>query len=108
MPYLTDNLAFYLVLNVLDKWTEALHNDAHVDAIYCDFMKAFDVIKRLLRLRLLRVLTFYLILQKTLLSGYDFLRGHKQQVAVNGVFSKWQLVAYLKDLSLALCYLLHI
>ena len=44
------------LLNVLDKWTEALDNGVHVDAIYREFMKAFDTVPHR---RLLRVLRFY-------------------------------------------------
>ena len=44
------------LLNVLGKWTEALDNGVHVDAIYCEFMKAFDTVQHQ---RLLRVLRFY-------------------------------------------------
>ena len=38
------------LLEVLDKWTEALDNGHYVDCIYMDFQKAFDKVphKRLL------------------------------------------------------------
>jgi hypothetical protein len=38
------------LLEVLDKWIEALDNDHYVDCIYMDFQKAFDKVphKRLL------------------------------------------------------------
>ena len=45
------------LLNTLDKWTETLHNGANVDAISCDYMKAFDTVPHQ---RLLRVLRFYI------------------------------------------------
>ena len=44
------------LLNVLDKWTEALDDSAHTDAINCDFMKAFDTVPHQ---KLLRVIRFY-------------------------------------------------
>ena len=30
------------LLNVLDKWTEAIDNSHYIDVVYCDFMEAFD------------------------------------------------------------------
>ena len=70
MSYLTDGTAFCHVnkvlhlLNVLDKWTEALDNGSHVDVIYFDFMIVFDIVPHQ---RLLRALRF-IVLQKTLLN----------------------------------------
>jgi hypothetical protein len=32
------------LLNVLDNWTEALDNDSSIDAVYMDYMKAFDTV----------------------------------------------------------------
>ena len=92
MPYLTENLAFYLedqvlqLLNVLDKWTEALDNGTHIDAIYCDFMKAVDTVPHQ---KILRVLRFFNTPENRVTWIEDFLSEHKQQVTVNGVFSKW-------------------
>ena len=74
------------LLNVLDKWTEALDNGAHIDAIYCEFMKAFDTVPHQ---TLLRVLRFYNIPENLVTWIEDFLSEHKQRVTVNGVFSKW-------------------
>ena len=74
------------LLNVLDKWTEALDNGAHVDAIYCDFMKAFDTVPHQ---RLLRVLRFYNTPENLVKWIEDFLTERKHRVPVNGVFSKW-------------------
>ena len=34
-----------LLLNILNKRTEALNNSSYVDAIYCDFMVAFDTVQ---------------------------------------------------------------
>ena len=65
------------LLNVLDKWTEVLDNGAHIDAIYCDFMKAFDTVPHQ---QFLRVLVTW---------KENFLSERKQRVTVNGVFSKW-------------------
>ena len=79
------------LFNVLFKWTEALDNGAHVDAIYCDFMKAFN---RVPHQRLLRVLRFYNTPENLVKWIEDFLTERKQRVAVNGVFSKWHDVIY--------------
>ena len=32
------------LLNVLDKWTEALDNGNSIDVVYMDYMKAFDTV----------------------------------------------------------------
>ena len=77
------------LLNALDKWTEALDNDVHVDAIYCEFMKAFDTVPRR---RLLRVLRFYNTPGNLVKWTEDFLSERKKRVAINGVFSKWHEV----------------
>ena len=74
------------LLNVLDKWTEALDNSTHVDAIYCGFMKFFDTVPHQ---RLLRVLRFYNTPENLINLIEDFLNERKQRVTVNGVFSKW-------------------
>ena len=74
------------LLNVLDKWTKALDNGTHTDAIYCDFMKAFDTVPHQ---KILRVLRFFNTPENLATRIEDFLSEHKQQVTVNGVFSKW-------------------
>ena len=74
------------LLNVLDKWTEVLDNGAHIDAIYCDFMKAFDTVPHQ---QFLRVLRFYNTPKNLVTWKEDFLSERKRRVTVNGVFSKW-------------------
>ena len=73
------------LLNGLDKWTEALDNGAHVDAIYCDFMKAFNTVPHQ---KLLRVLRFYNTSENLVTWIEDFLSERKQRVTVNYVFLK--------------------
>ena len=73
-------------MNVLDKRTEALDKGAHADAIYCDFIKAFDGVPHQ---RLLRVLRFYNTPENLVKWIEDFLSERKQRVAVNGVFLKF-------------------
>ena len=74
-----------LLLNILNKWTEALNNSAYVDAIYCDFMVAFDTVQNQ---RLLRALRFYNTSENLVKWIEYFLSECKQRVAVNGVFSE--------------------
>ena len=71
------------LLNILDKWTEALDNGAHVDAIYCDFMKAFDTVPHQ---RFLRALRFYNTPENLVKWIEDFLTERKHRVAVNVCF----------------------
>ena len=73
------------LLNGLGKWTEALDNGAHVDAIYCDFMKAFNTVPHQ---KLLRVLRFYNTSENLVTWIEDFLSERKQRVTVNYVFLK--------------------
>ena len=58
---------------------------AHIDAIYCDFMKAFDTVPHQ---KLLKVLGFYDTPENLVTWIEDFLSERKQRVTVNGVFSK--------------------
>ena len=73
------------LLNVLDKWTEALNNGTRVDAIYCDFMKTLDTVPHQ---SLLRVLRFYNTLENLVKWIEEFINERKQLPTVNGVFSK--------------------
>ena len=52
--FVTGRLTVLQLLNVLGKWTEALDNGAHVGAMYCNFMKAFDTVPHQKLLRVLR------------------------------------------------------
>ena len=74
------------LLEVVDKWTEALDNGFHVDVIYCDFMKAFDKVPHN---RLITVLRYYNIPDKIISWTKDFLSNRKQRVVVNKVPSSW-------------------
>ena len=73
------------LLYVLDMWTEALDNGYSIDAIYCDYMKAFDKVPHK---RLVHKLRAYGI-EKNILSWItSFLHGRTQQVVVNGSKSR--------------------
>ena len=76
----------------MDRWAEALDNGTHVDAISCDFMKAFDTVPHQ---KLLREIRFYNTPENLNTWIEDFLRERKQRV--NGVFLKcYEVMVYLK------------
>ena len=74
------------LLNVLDQWTEALDNNETIDAIYMDFMKAFDKVPH--RRHILK-LQSYGISEQTCKWIDSFLSDRKQRVHLNGNYSKW-------------------
>ena len=69
------------LLEVLDKWTEALEQGDSMDAIYLDFAKAFDTVPHQ---RLLVTLAGYGIGGKVLQWIAAFLEGRRQRFLVNG------------------------
>ena len=73
------------LLYVLDMWTEALDNRDSIDAIYCDYMKAFDKVPHK---RLVHKLRAYGIENNILSWITSFLCGRTQQVVVNGSRSR--------------------
>ena len=77
------------LLEVLDKWTEALDNGHYVDCIYMDFQKAFDKVPHK---RLLEKIKSYGIVGPTLNWIEDFLLNRSQKVMVNGAGSEWENV----------------
>ena len=77
------------LLEVLDKWTEALDNGHYVDCIYMDFQKAFDKVSHK---RLLEKIKSYGIVGLTLNWIEDFLKNRTQKVMVNGAGSEWENV----------------
>ena len=77
------------LLEVLDKWTEALDNGHYVDCIYMDFQKAFDKVPHK---RLLEKIKIYGIVGPTLNWTEDFLNNRSQKVMVNGAGSEWENV----------------
>ena len=74
------------LLNVLDQWTEALDNNETIDAIYMDFMKAFDKVPHK---RLIHKLRSYGISEQSCTWVESFLSQRKQRVHLNGKFSRW-------------------
>lgn len=78
------------LIQVLNKWTQAIDEGQAVDMVYCDFMKAFD-----------RVLPHHRLLNKLPSYGTEgqyttwikkFLIQRKQRVVVSGEKSSWKEV----------------
>ena len=78
------------LLEVIDKWTEAIDNGKNVDCIYMDYQKAFDTVPHK---RLLSKLHSYGISPQLIDWCRSFLLNRKQQVCVCGEYSKWHDVA---------------
>ena len=78
------------LLNVLDKWTEAIDQGKSVDCIYMDYMKAFDTVPHK---RLMNKLKTYGIMDPVLGWIESFLSNRVQQVVVNNAASKWSAVS---------------
>ncbi len=74
------------LLEVLDRWTEALDDKYSVDTIYMDFQKAFDVVPHR---RLISKLSSYRFSHQMSAWIENFLTGRKQQVVVNNSKSNW-------------------
>ena len=72
------------LLNVVDHWSKILDSGGTVDAIYCDFQKAFDAVPddRLMHL------AFYGLPNPILSWIEDFLTDKLQHVSVNGTTSE--------------------
>ncbi len=74
------------LLEVLDKWSEALDNGESIDVIYMDFQKAFDVVPHR---RLISKIKSYNFTNQLAAWIESFLSGRSQQVIVNKSKSKW-------------------
>ena len=74
---------------VLDQWMAILDRGGCVDVMYCDFMKAFDMVPHR---RLISVLQYYGIDDPALYWIKDFLTDRRQRVIVNGQSSRWHTV----------------
>ena len=72
------------LLDMLDIWTEVLDLGGGIDAIYMDFMKAFDSVPHR---RLAAKVQAHGIKGKVLAWIQDFLTDRSQQVSINGVKS---------------------
>ena len=77
------------LLKVIDRWTEILDSGGWVDAIYCDFRKAFDTVPHR---RLLTVLEHYGVTDPVLSWVKSFLSDRKQKVIIGGKDSEWHAV----------------
>ena len=77
------------LLEVLDKWTEALDKGHSIDCVYMDYAKAFDTVPHR---RLLYKLSKYGINPKAVSWIENFLENRTQQVIVQGEESSWKPV----------------
>ena len=75
------------LLEVLDKWTEAIYKATDVDVIYMDFQKAFDKVPHK---RLMGKAKHYVLDNPLLEWIEDFLTGRTQRVSINGSTSDWK------------------
>ena len=74
------------LLEVLNRWTEALMHDIPVDIIYLDYAKAFDTVPHC---RLIKQIETFGITGKVLSWIQAFLTNRQQKVLVNGAESSW-------------------
>ena len=74
------------LLNVLDRWTQAIDQGKSIDVIYMDYMKAFDTVPHR---TLMNKLTAYSIENPMCQWIESFLSDRKQQVSVNNERSSW-------------------
>ena len=77
------------LLEVLDKWTEALDEGYSIDCVYMDYVKAFDTVPHR---RLLHKLSKYEINPKAVSWIENFLGNRTQQAIVQGEESSWKPV----------------
>ena len=77
------------LLEVLDKWTEALDTGQYIDCVYMDFRKAFDTVPHK---RLLQKMKAYQIDNQILEWTEHFLSNREQQVEVGTDRSLWHAV----------------
>ena len=77
------------LLEVLDKWTEALDEGLYIDYIYMDFQKAFDTVPHK---SLIEKIKNYGIDGPIIKWIENFLENRTQRVMVNGSGSKWKPV----------------
>jgi hypothetical protein len=77
------------LLKVLDKWTNVLDEGGVLNAVYMDFMKAFDKVPHT---RLLVKMKAYGLSEKMCIWAQDILSDRKQCVQVNGMKSQWHKV----------------
>ena len=74
------------LLEVIDKWTEALDQGLDIDCIYTDFMKAFDKVPHKRLIAKIKNLGVHEDIVGWITS---FLEDRKQKVVVNGEESDW-------------------
>ena len=70
---------------MVGRWTEIFDNGGFIDAIFCDFKKAFGTVSHN---RLMDLLSYYGIKNPVFSWIRDFLTDRKQHITVNGSKSK--------------------
>ena len=89
LGFVTGRSTTLQLLRALEDWTAELDSVNEVDIFYIDFQKAFDSVPHK---RLLRIIEFYGIREKTRDWTTAFLSGRKQRVIVNENHSQWAVV----------------
>ena len=77
------------LLEVINKWTEALDEGKPIDAVYLDFAKAFDSVPHQ---RLILKIDSYSITSKVQSWIRAFLTNRRQRVSISGSVSEWSPV----------------
>ena len=77
------------LLKIIDDWNLAVEQGYEINAVYLDFMKAFDQVPHR---RLIHKIKSYGIEEQTVNWIENFLNNRKQKVIVNGAQSEWNNV----------------
>ena len=85
--FITSRSTTLQLLEVLDKWTQAVDSGENVDCIYMDFQKAFDKVPHK---RMISKLKSYGIEDPILSWIENYLADRKQKVIIHGKSSEWK------------------
>ena len=76
----------FILLHIMDKWTEYLEQGGQIDVRYSDFEKVFDKVSHN---RLIYKLKLYGFSKDIITWIQDFLKDRKFRVRVNASYSTW-------------------
>jgi len=76
----------FILLHIMDKWTEYLEQGGQIDVRYSDFEKVFDKVSHN---RLIYKLKLYGFSKDIITWIQDFLKDRKFRVRVNASYSAW-------------------
>ena len=79
----------HVLIRLIEEWKEALDNKNIVGAVLMDLSKAFDCIPHDL---LIAKLNAYGFNKQALKYIYSYLKGRRQCVKINGVYSKYKTI----------------